>query len=173
MGKSPSSVFISLVISLNTVCSYPSFYIEKQFRDFFLQFVTPSPFLPYVQQEKDYFLIRKNIMNQPTSRQSQVSNNAARAANNADETYEAPVPQPNTSIITTENTIKNDRDKLIIHYTHEKRFSSMKRDMHSTYDDVFQNTPAMDVKLIVGNRHRRTATNDLIRKRPMKALLKN
>ncbi len=45
--------------------------------------------------------------------------------------------------------------------------------MHEKYEDVFKNTPAMDVKLIVGNRNRRVAKNDLIRKRPLKSLLKN
>ena len=38
--------------------------------------------------------------------------------------------------------------------------------MHHAYADVFQNTPAMQIKLTVGNRNRRDAQNELIRKRP-------
>ncbi len=45
--------------------------------------------------------------------------------------------------------------------------------MHRVYEDVFENTPAMYAKLIVGNRNRRDAKNELIRERPKKALLNN
>ncbi|CAF4327710.1 unnamed protein product, partial [Adineta steineri] len=41
------------------------------------------------------------------------------------------------------------------------------------YDNVFKNTPAMNMKLIVGNRNRRDALNELIRKRPKRSLLQN
>ena len=64
-------------------------------------------------------------------------------------------------------------DRLIIHDTHEKRFHSFKRQMHQVYEDVFKNTPAMTIKLIVGSRNRPNARNDLIHKRPMISLLKN
>jgi hypothetical protein len=36
--------------------------------------------------------------------------------------------------------------------------------MHHVYENVFKNTPAMDLKLIVGNQNRRDATNELVRK---------
>jgi len=45
--------------------------------------------------------------------------------------------------------------------------------MHRVYEDVFKNTPAMYAKLIVGNRNRRDAKNELINKRPKKTLLNN
>jgi hypothetical protein len=67
----------------------------------------------------------------------------------------------------------NYGEKLFVHYKHEKRFQSCKRDMHRVYEDVFKNIPAMYAKLIVGNRNRRDAKNELIRKRPKKALLNN
>jgi hypothetical protein len=40
---------------------------------------------------------------------------------------------------------KNYDNKLIIHYTHEKRFLSTKRDIHENYEDAFKNTPAIIV----------------------------
>jgi len=43
--------------------------------------------------------------------------------------------------------------------------------MHHIYENIFNNTPAMDLKLIVGNRNRRNQRNDLVQKRPKKALL--
>ena len=70
-------------------------------------------------------------------------------------------------------TANTTEKKLIVHYTHEKRFDSLKREMHRIYHDVFQNSPVADVKSIVGTRNRRDARNDLIRKRPRRALLKN
>ena len=49
----------------------------------------------------------------------------------------------------------------------------MKRDMHKVYDTVFKNTPAMNLRLTVGNRNRRDAKNELIRKRPKRSILQN
>jgi hypothetical protein len=67
----------------------------------------------------------------------------------------------------------NYGEKLFVHYKHEKRFQSCKQDMHRVYEDVFNNTPAMYAKLIVGNRNHRDAKNELIRKRSKKTLLNN
>jgi hypothetical protein len=61
---------------------------------------------------------------------------------------------------------KHNQDKLLVHYTHEKRFESFKRDMHRLYNDTFGPTPGADAKLIVGTRNRRDSQNELIRKRP-------
>ena len=45
--------------------------------------------------------------------------------------------------------------------------------MHHVYQAVFQDTAASDIKMIVGNRNRRDARNELIQKRPQPFLLKN
>jgi hypothetical protein len=78
--------------------------------------------------------------------------------------------KPNTAI--TKNEI-NYNDKLFVHYKHEKRFQSLKREMHHVYADIFGNTPCMHAKLIVGNRNRQDAKNELIRKQPKRTLLQN
>jgi hypothetical protein len=116
--------------------------------------------------------MRHKIMDQPTSRQSQIAMNAAKASNNKDPSNKEQMQSEETTK-TDENKKKKAEDQLIIHYTHEKRFTSTKREMHEKYADVFKNTPAMNVRLIVGNRNRRAATNDLIRKKPPKSLLTN
>jgi hypothetical protein len=41
------------------------------------------------------------------------------------------------------------------------------------YGNVFRNTPAMNLQLIVGNRNRRDAKNELVRKRPKPSILQN
>ncbi|CAF4474893.1 unnamed protein product [Rotaria magnacalcarata] len=45
--------------------------------------------------------------------------------------------------------------------------------MHQVYDNTFKDTPAADVKLIVGNMNRRSAKTELICKRPKQSLLIN
>jgi hypothetical protein len=74
---------------------------------------------------------------------------------------------------TKKSTKKPYENKIIIHYTHEKRFQPFKRDMHKIYEDTFKNSPAMAVKIIVGNRNRPDAKHELVRKRPKQAILQN
>ncbi|CAF4339703.1 unnamed protein product, partial [Rotaria magnacalcarata] len=45
--------------------------------------------------------------------------------------------------------------------------------MHQVYDNIFKDTPAANVILIVGNKNRRLAKTELICKRPKQSLLIN
>ena len=147
--------------------------IEKELRKFFLDHLSPSSFLPFVTDEDQYFILRQQLLKRPTTRQSQLLASVSTA--NTDSNHERDshqIDRMSTSLQSTGD--KTDyADKLIVHYTHEKRFHSFKRQMHQVYEDVFKNTPAMTVKLIVGSRNRSDARNDLIRKRPQSSLLKN
>jgi hypothetical protein len=102
---------------------------------------------------------------QPTIRQTQVTRSIASA--NID------TEQPDDSTITKHGNVTDPQDRFFIHYTHEKRFRPFKRDMHKLYDNVFQQTPAMAIKLVVGNRNRRDGTKELVQKRPKQYLLLN
>ncbi|CAF3776931.1 unnamed protein product, partial [Rotaria socialis] len=110
---------------------------------------------------------------QPTPRQSQVALSAATAdIDNDPEPDETKQPtESRTKLDTT--TITNYEEKLFVHYTHEKRFTALKRDMHHVYEHTFQSTPAMYTNLIVGNRNRRQASDELIHKRPAQTFLLN
>ncbi|CAF4549539.1 unnamed protein product [Rotaria socialis] len=101
--------------------------------------------------------MRNKILNLPTARQSQVSISAATADIDNDQTDE---PQ-NEPITTTATTTIQDRNNK--EHTH----------MHQVYDNTFKDTPAADVKLIVGNKNRRSAKTELICKRPKQSLLIN
>jgi hypothetical protein len=116
--------------------------------------------------------MRQKLLEQPTGRQSQVTMDALTADFDNDQTDEQPIV-PTTLTKNIEQKPINHEDQLFIHYTHEKRFQSCKRDLHAVYTDVFKDTPGMYTKLIVGNRNRRDARNELIRKRPKKTLLTN
>jgi hypothetical protein len=45
--------------------------------------------------------------------------------------------------------------------------------MHQVYGETLENTPAMHAKLIFGNRNRRDAKNEFVRKRPKQKFLQN
>ena len=145
----------------------------------FAQYNGSSSFLPYITNEQQFILARRRISDQLTPRQSQVALNAATADLDNDQTDDdTPVIQPNDSAMETTVTTENkpatsSGNKLFIHYRHEKRFRSFKRDLHRVYDNVFRGTPAMDVRLIVGTRNRRDANNELVHKKPKQWLLQN
>ncbi len=70
--------------------------------------------------------MRNKLLSQPTHRQSQVALSTATADIDNDQT-DAQLTEPQTNV--TKQSTNNDT-KLIVHYTHEKRFHTLKRDMH-------------------------------------------
>ena len=50
---------------------------------------------------------------------------------------------------TAEKQSESTQSKLILHYTHEERFSSFKSDMHHIYHIIFHQIPAAEEKLLV------------------------
>ncbi|CAF4193524.1 unnamed protein product, partial [Rotaria magnacalcarata] len=58
---------------------YPSTFIEDQLQKYFSEYISKSLFLPLINDEQKYFLMRKHILGQPTPRQSQVALSAALA----------------------------------------------------------------------------------------------
>ncbi|CAF4815501.1 unnamed protein product [Rotaria sp. Silwood2] len=59
--------------------SYPLSYINEQFRRFFLDFMSSSSaLLPLIDNENRYFVLRQKLLAQPTAKQTQVDQSAAR-----------------------------------------------------------------------------------------------
>ncbi|CAF4779782.1 unnamed protein product, partial [Rotaria sp. Silwood2] len=80
-------------------------------------------------------------------------------------------PQVEELVTTTSaTTIKQKKNifqnALIIHYTHEKRFTTMKKDMHRIFREAFQGFGIEAVRLIVGHQNSPNSERELIRKRP-------
>ncbi|CAF1389023.1 unnamed protein product [Rotaria magnacalcarata] len=118
--------------------------------------------------------MRNKILDLLTTHQSQVSISAATPDIDNDQTDEPQNEPATTTTIHERNKKEHTRaNKLIVHYTHEKRFQTFKSDMHQVYDNIFKVTPAADVKLIVGNKNRRSGKTELICKRPKQSLLIN
>ncbi len=154
--------------------SYPSSFIDKQFRKFLYEYISLTSFLPIINDEQEFKPIRQHILGQPTPQQSQVTISAATADLDNYPTNEESIHT--TAIVNNKqknNDTKADGNRIIVHYTHEKRFHSFKRDMHHIYDKTFQNQIDKDIKIIVGNRNRRDAKKELIHKRPKQNLIKN
>ncbi len=117
--------------------------------------------------------MRQNILGQPTFSQSQAAMSAATADLDNYPSIDEESIQTTANNKQENNGTKTSGEKIIVHYTHEKRFHSFKRDMHHIYDHTFQNQIDQDIKMIVGNRNRRDAKKELIHKRPKQYLIKN
>ena len=76
-------------------------------------------------------------MDQPTPRQSQVAISAITADIDNDQTDEKLAASKETTTKSVETKSTNYEDKLIVHYTHEKRFTSLPRDIHRVYENIF------------------------------------
>jgi hypothetical protein len=126
--------------------------------------------LPFIDDEKQFFKMRTKLLGETTKRQSQIALSAATANLDNDQTDDQIMKEQTT---TTTKKQTNYDEKFFVHYTHEQRFNTLKKDMHKVYDDVFQNTPAMYTRMVVGTRNRRDAKNELIKKRPKRTLLRN
>jgi hypothetical protein len=55
---------------------------------------------------------------------------------------------------------------LIVHYKHEERFETFKKDIHQLWNQTFANIEVMNTKLIIGNRNSQNATKTLVDRRP-------
>jgi hypothetical protein len=109
--------------------------------------------------------MRIALSGQPSRQQSQVEMRIATLT--TDDNHLTEESDKNKNFTIQENTKPNEfQNKLIIHYTHEKRFNTRKRDMHRIFQETFANSPIIETKLIVGNRNRNNTMKELIRKRP-------
>jgi hypothetical protein len=55
---------------------------------------------------------------------------------------------------------------LIVHYKHEQRLASYKKDLHQIWNNTFIHTPIFYTKLIVGTCNNRNNKRELVTKRP-------
>jgi hypothetical protein len=74
-----------------------------------LKYLTDSSFLPLINDEKQYFLLHNKLISQPTT-----------VSDDTDNINNEYIEQIKTTGSTKK--VKNDGNKLIIHYTYETRF---------------------------------------------------
>ncbi|CAF5211236.1 unnamed protein product [Rotaria magnacalcarata] len=75
---------------------YPSTLIENEFHRYLSDYISASPVLPLIDNEKKFFQRRKKLLGQPTPRQSQVALGAATADIDNDQVDDE-TKQPNES----------------------------------------------------------------------------
>ena len=54
---------------------------------------------------------------------------------------------------------------LVILYTYEKRFQSNKTVLHQLWNQMFQQTPAIESRLVIGNHNSPNLTKELVHRR--------
>jgi hypothetical protein len=150
--------------TLPRALSYPPSFIDKEFRKFYANTIPFSSIAPMVNNEQQFQQLRRKMIQQLTrSVTAEISCLVVTDCEQGLTTVSSQSVEKDSS----------DQKKILIHYTHEKRFGSFKRDMHQILTDTFANQIDKQIRLIVGSRNRRDATRQLIRKRPKQSLLKN
>ena len=71
---------------------------------------------------RQFSLMRRRLLNQPTLRQSQIARSAASADHPNDQTDDTTGAESVASENPKAEYLTHRRDRLFIHYTHEKRF---------------------------------------------------
>lgn len=100
-------------------------------------------------------------MDKPTIPEHQIASRIAKTIeNNVKEVLDNPLVEVR---LHTENKFNTN---TIIHYTYEKRFQRNKRDFHQLWNQLFQQTPVLDTRLIIGNRNSRNMARELVHRRP-------
>jgi hypothetical protein len=159
MGK--FSFLIIIFICLFTIYSYPPRYINSQFNKFFSSYLPILFVSPMITNETDFAFIRRSILNKPTIPEYQIASRIAKTINiESVEDVDNPLVKARIGKQTKFDT------NVIIHYTHEKRFQTNKKDIHQLWNQTFQQTPVMNIRLIIGNRNSRNMTRELVHRRP-------
>ncbi|CAF4468838.1 unnamed protein product, partial [Rotaria sp. Silwood2] len=117
---------------------YPSSFIDQQFQKLSSEYLSSSSFVPFIDDEKQYFLSRNKLTLRSTTGQSKrIIRNTATNINTEQTNDTINIKTRSSSTTTATDKVKTYEDKLIFHYTHEKRFHSFKRNMHKLYEDNF------------------------------------
>ncbi|CAF1549784.1 unnamed protein product [Adineta ricciae] len=124
--------YIKLMLLYN---GYPPRFIYAIFKAF-LGIHMPSlssTVMSWIEYEKQYFQIRTSRLKQPTSDEQRSQN---RISTITDESTE----EQGKDKLTANKQQKQDKWNkcLIIHYTHEQRLASYKRDIHQRWDGIFK-----------------------------------
>ena len=167
---------IHLFICLS-IASYPSNYINEQFRRFFTKHIpsiTSSSFiLPLIDNEQQFFVLRENLLAQPSIQQAISMKSASKVTiiTNSRGNQATTTPLMETIVKQT----KNDKYKntIFIHCIHEARFIQLKRHIHDIYNGFFKKDDHDAIRLVIGNQNNPNLDFELAHKRPRSSLVKD
>ncbi|CAF4646084.1 unnamed protein product, partial [Rotaria socialis] len=151
---------------------YPSIYINEQFQQFFFKYLPMiSLILPLIENEEQFVILRKKLLEYPSVKQILVDKSAATVDNII-------IIRDQYGQNDDEETTNNNKDntfqkKIFIHSLYEGRFRHIQREIHEIHDSFFKNTIYQDIRLIVGHRNSPNIEYESTTKRPCSSLLKN
>ncbi|CAF1409608.1 unnamed protein product [Rotaria magnacalcarata] len=152
---------------------YPFRYIDTHFRKFFGRSLSKSSMIPFIANENQFLVMRNTLLPKLTVKERETQHRIA-AARLSKETKDTNDKEKMTTITTISRQNKPNKftNTLFLHYTHEQRLHTLKRDIHKIYSEIFHNALSMDLRLIVGHRNHRNTGHELIQKRPHRNILK-
>ena len=130
--------------------------------------MSQSTLLPLIGDENQYRSARQQFIQTPMLKQTQLIKSAYSISLHGHMQNQTVDTENNKSDFIQE---KKYHDHLIVHYTHEKRLEPYKRDIHQIWDQTFLNTPASEVRLIIGNKNSRNIRRELVRACPFPLVL--
>ena len=140
---------------------YPPRYIHSRFAKFLCGFLAPSAVLPMIEHENDFATVRRQLLTKPTASEHQIASRLAKTMDTEANAVEVVDPLVEARL---RKESKWDT-QIIVHYTHEQRLSSCKRDIHQLWNDTFRGTPASHTRLIIGNRNSCNLAKQLVKRR--------
>jgi hypothetical protein len=125
--------------------------------------------IPWIEHEHQFFTLRRSVLAKQTTREQQIEHKIL-PTGLKDETLN----QKTVKAMSTrqEKQATKFDTTLFLHYTHEQRLQSLKRDIHKIYAETFLGTPDEDVRLVVGHRNNPNISYELMQKRPPPSMLK-
>jgi hypothetical protein len=116
-----------------------------------------SILLPIITNENDYCFIRGILMERPTIAEYEIANILFQS-NNIDSENEI----DDTLVKAQLRKQAQFNENTIIHYTYEKRLQNNKKHIHQLWKQLFQQTPVINTRLIIGNRNNRNLKRELV-----------
>ena len=128
----------------------------------------PFRTLPSIEDENQYRRIRQQLSRIPILQQTQLFK-SANLIHIHKHVLNTTLDHENSK----SNIIKEKKyhECLVVHYTHEEQLESHKSDIYQTLNQIFFNTPASKVRLIVGNKNSRRIRCELVGSRPLPLVL--
>ncbi len=95
--------------------------------------------MPLIDTEDDFRFIRDHLMNKPTPTEHQIASRIGNTIElNSNDTVDDPLVKQRL------HPKSKSIDQLIIHYTHEARLRTSKKDMYELWNRTFKNTSIMN-----------------------------
>ena len=142
--------------------------MNRHIRQFFIEnSITPTSILATIQDENDYYSLRRRIISMYTQSEH------ARANRIASQMDSSQINSTTDPLVKAKLLKRQQKDKsIILHYTYEQRFTRYKSKIHHLWNASFPASTGINTRLIVGTRNNPNMTKELVRRSPQQPKLK-